>query len=59
MEIKIDKENPTNGDMMKAMFPNNSCQVYTDYKEIVAMDFYMLKKWWNAPYEGVSRNEED
>ena len=59
MEIKIDKENPTNGDVIKAVFPNSSkgC-VYTDYKEVIALTYSAVKDWWNAPYEGVISNGE-
>lgn len=46
--------NPTNGDMIKAMFPNqNSDNV--DSVALLDIDGYVIttfhKKWWNAPYE--------
>lgn len=36
-------ENPTNGDMIKAMFPN----IDTSFSNIIDLNL-----WWNAPYKG-------
>ena len=35
-------ENPTNGDMIKAMFPN----IDTSFSNIIELNL-----WWNAPYK--------
>ena len=42
-------DNPTNGDMIKAMFPNERighCEDCTDLGDIATFD----DDWWNAPY---------
>lgn len=60
-------ENATNGDMIKAMFPN--CEVCTHefvgLKCGVDVKFYLCENvyftvwfttdWWNTPYKGVSK----
>lgn len=54
-------ENPTNGDMIKAVFPNAMV-----YNAGIAMDVEFLedeehwfnKDWWNAPYKAESEEEE-
>lgn len=60
--------NMTNGDMIKAIFPN--CKVkFNEYKGIQCLnsysvifdDFYeveFLNEWWNAPYKAESENME-
>jgi hypothetical protein len=47
----------TNGDMIKAMFPNMNIQernnVTLDIKgQTIEFTGMALKEWWNAPYEG-------
>ena len=47
-------ENPTNGDMIKALFPNQNSD-NGDSVALLDLDGYVIntfpKKWWNAPYE--------
>ena len=50
-------ENPTNGDMIKAMFPNmmDSCWKYKKYLSDICGDYTAIEyteDWWNAPYKG-------
>ena len=40
----------TNGDVIKAVFPNIKCWVLTDHKEIIALNYKEVVDWWNAPY---------
>ena len=61
-------DNPTNGDMIKAMFPSleiaNDGLINDNLTGIIAFyggygsplprgDNYFNRKWWNAPYKGV------
>lgn len=52
--------NPTNGDVIKAMFPD-FCHLkgFTDYKEIVLFELKNLKDWWNAPYKEIKTDEDN
>lgn len=47
-------KNPTNGDMIKAMFPNiemwGESKNTLDYS-LGGMIHRVLKSWWNAPYK--------
>ena len=48
---------PTNGDMLKAMFPNmvDSCWEHKKYLTDVCGDYTAIEyteNWWNAPYKG-------
>lgn len=52
-------DNATNGDVIKAMFPNTEVDDY-DYGEDPVIDVYGIddteyitirKAWWNAPYQ--------
>lgn len=57
-------DNPTNGDMIKAMFPNaiieimkscvekNMVCVTWGFKEIPSYYNRFYEDWWNAPYKG-------
>ena len=47
-------EGATNGDMIKAMFPNAKANVFVKEVGVKGLDTYstFTKKWWNAPYEG-------
>ena len=47
-------KNATNGDMIKAMFPNAKANVFVKEVGVKGLDTYstFTKKWWNAPYEG-------
>lgn len=63
MEIKINKENPTNGDVIKAVFTSHPFRERTanDKSDHIIFDingFYIRVNddWWNAPYEGVISN---
>lgn len=47
-------DNPTNGDMIKAMFPN--IEMWGESKNTLnyslgGMIHRVLKSWWNAPYK--------
>ena len=44
----------TNGDIIKAMFPNAKANVFVKEVGVKGLDTYstFTKKWWNAPYEG-------
>ena len=50
-------ENPTNGDMIKAIFPNlemwGKSKNTLDYS-LGGMIHRVLKSWWNAPYKKES-----
>ena len=53
-------DNPTNGDMIKAIFPNmiDSCWERKKYLSDVCGDYTAIEyteNWWNAPYKGVNR----
>ena len=60
MQIVIDiPDNATNGDVIKAMFPNTEVDDY-DYGKDPVIDVYgiddteyitLRKDWWNAPYQ--------
>jgi hypothetical protein len=54
-------EGATNGDMIKAMFPNAKVRtIYYTYFVEVKLEYHSQydpgllfdKKWWNAPYKG-------
>ena len=58
-------KNPTNGDMIKALFPSieiADCpkfnEVYTGipFGELIGANIDCMRDWWNAPYK---RGEED
>ena len=49
-------DNATNGDVMKAMFPNvNLSSLNNDYVYIENLDSYIVheffKNWWYSPYQ--------
>ena len=47
----FDTDNATNGDVLKALFPNERighCEDCTDLGDIATFD----DDWWNAPYKG-------
>lgn len=53
-------DNPTNGDMVKAIFPDAKITEYLDLVqvEIIAKGLNLVDSecdvnWWNAPYKGV------
>ena len=52
-------DNATNGDMIKALFPNQDSDA-VDSAALLGLDGYVLstfpKSWWNAPYK---RGETD
>lgn len=62
MQITIDKEKPTNGDVIKALFPDVHI---TDHFELATpignviyvrlnkhQEMRVQQKWWDAPYKG-------
>lgn len=60
-------ENATNGDMIKAMFPQIKMREHNKFMFVVeGMAFnhesysnLFFKDWWNAPYEEKRGNEND
>lgn len=48
-------EKATNGDVIKALFPN--CVIDEDFGGAVVTNIdtqqYWKKEWWNAPYRGI------
>ena len=60
-------EHPTNGDMIKALFPNNHYEVSSvsinDFNEAMIEcledDTYFDLDWWNAPYKGGQDGHSD
>ena len=62
-------ENATNGDMIKALFPNIEIydsekmeSVYTGipFGKYVGANVNCMRDWWNAPYKSeVTKNETD
>ena len=44
----------TNGDMIMAMFPTATANVFAKEVGVKGLDTYstFTKKWWNTPYEG-------
>lgn len=45
-------QNPTNGDMIKTMFPNASItEIGGGSTIVVANDYKFNNTWWNSPYE--------
>ena len=56
-------EGATNGDMIKAMFPN--CKITLDNEGLIGVRpigenwiIWFTQSWWNAPYKGV-QNDKD
>ena len=56
-------DNPTNGDMIKAMFPNlaykdgSQTERLFDSEDLVVGDLF--NDWWNAPYERSADENSD
>ena len=48
----------TNGDMIKAMFPNAKANVFVKEVGVKGLDTYSVftKKWWNTPYNPPKQN---
>lgn len=57
MIIELPK-NPTNGDIIKVLFPNvkwfinEDDEVFTDHKTLNSKRVILARDWWNAPYKG-------
>lgn len=60
-------EDATNGDMIKAMFPNIKINdidclkiIYTGikHKNVIGFNIDATKEWWNAPYKTESEDNE-
>lgn len=49
--------NATNGDVIKAVFPDINGSVITDHKEIIALNYKEVVNWWNAPYREGDKND--
>ena len=65
MQITIEKENPTNGDVIKAMFPNVLRSNYIENDMLILYlqdenesEMVVPENWWNAPYEGGIGNAD-
>lgn len=59
-------EGATNGDMIKALFPNIKINdidclkmIYTgiDYKNMIGFNLDATKEWWNAPYKELNNEK--
>jgi len=46
-------DNDTNGDVIKAIFPNSDIEERRTYMKIVEGDYLLpcAYQWWNAPYQ--------
>jgi len=60
-------KNATNGDVIKALFPNIKINdidclkmIYTgiDHKNMIGFNLDATKEWWNAPYKAESEGNE-
>lgn len=71
MQIIINKKNPTNGDIIKAMFPDRKdwkAKIEDNDGEVYEIHFVQLsnsmtvnkyeESWWNAPYKGGIGNAD-
>lgn len=65
MQIVIEKENPTNGDVIKAMFPNVLRSNYIENDMLILYlqdenesEMVVPENWWNVPYEGGIGNAD-
>lgn len=57
-------DNPTNGDMIKALFPQLTHETNTEYFGKISnpnnYDFIKTNiDWWNAPYTGLNKPDPD
>lgn len=62
MQIVIEtSENSTNGDIIKAMFPNREIVEHDTWIELSFVDGMdeFDKNWWNAPYKGGVNNDKE
>ena len=52
-------DNVTNGDVIKAMFPNGITSKFVSFMRLVTGDTYVdcSYEWWNAPYEPQESEE--
>lgn len=60
MQIVIEKRGTvTNGDVIKAVFPNTTVVEHENKVDVLRLDGYTIffKEWWNAPYERSEENE--
>lgn len=46
-------ENPTNGDMLKALFPNLKVGIFRNEVDVEGLDTYSVftRNWWDKPYK--------
>ena len=44
-------DNATNGDMIKAMFPNVPVKIFEDMNTVIFGNAQFDLEWWNAPYK--------
>ena len=61
--IYLENNNPTNGDIIKAMFPSVEVFIEEDCPHIVNISLggYVIMfqdMWWNAPYKTESEDEK-
>ncbi len=56
-------DNPTNGDMVKGLFPKCEIMSEDDRFYYIELDSYIptpiFKNWWNAPYKGGQDADND
>lgn len=61
-EIKkvVIPENPTNGDVIKTLFPTIKTKEYRTFIKIIDGEEYcsINYRWWNSPYKAERINEE-
>lgn len=52
-------DNATNGDVIKALFPNSDIEEHRTYMKIVEGDYLLpcAYQWWNAPYQKGGKDE--
>ena len=50
---RLISDNVTNGDVIKAIFPNSDIEEHRTYMKIVEGDYLLpcAYQWWNAPYQ--------
>ena len=57
--IVLIKNNPTNGDVIKAIFPKGTTAKFATFMRFIDGEYYFncSEDWWNAPYTGRGDSE--
>ena len=55
--LQVFPNNATNGDMIKAMFPNVSVKIFEDMNTVIFGNTQFDLDWWNAPYKKESEDK--